>query len=164
MIGEKRGNNAVKGNYSQVISKEIETISTELSRLQLLVSNAKSAQEKATAEDAFTSYINDDYIINFIESFRAVDPNNPLVILLEKYKRDNQEILNAKNESERQLSIIASQFKASKFVSILLLFLVFIVFFFAISNHFKKEKTPGSYSETGGRASSVRDSLRNLKF
>lgn len=140
LIGAKRGDNAIKGNYSQVISKEIDAISTELGRLQSQVSNAKSDQEKAKAEEAFTAYINDEYIESFIESLRAVDPNNPLVILLEKYKRDNQEILDAKNESDRQLSIIASQFKASRLVSILLLGLVFVALFFALSNNRKKKK------------------------
>ncbi len=140
LIGEKRGENAVKGSYAQVISKEIEMISAELSRLQSQVSNAVSEQDKVSAEEAFTAYINDDYIRRFIESLRTVDPNNPLVILLEKYKRDNQEILNAKNESDRQLSIIASQFKASKLVSILLLALVFVALFFALSNNRKKKK------------------------
>ncbi len=140
LIGSKRGNEAVKGNYSRVISKEIELISEELSRLQKQVTSAQSNQEKNTAEEAFTAYINDEYINDFIESLRAFDPNNPLVILLEKYKRDNQEILDAKNESDRQLSIVASQFKASKLVMVLLLALTSVVLFFAVSNNRKKKK------------------------
>ncbi|MDJ1491591.1 ATP-binding protein [Cytophagaceae bacterium DM2B3-1] len=140
LIGEKRGDKAITGNHSQVIGKEIETISKELSRLQSEVTRAANDQERTLAEEAFTAYINDEYINSFIESLRKIDPNNPLVILLEKYKRDNQDILDAKNEADRQLSIITSQFRASKFVVVLLLLLVGIAVFFALSNNKKKKK------------------------
>lgn len=140
LISAKRSPEAVTGTQSQIISKEIALISEELSRLQELVSNARSDQEKAAAEAAFAAYINDDYISQFIESLRKIDPNNPLVILLEKYKRANRDILDAKNESDRQLNITAKLFKVSTLIAVLFVILTFVAVFFAISNSRQKKK------------------------
>lgn len=165
LIGSKRGNKAISGNHALVINKEIELISKELSRLQTEVNKAQSGQEKISAEEAFTSYINDEYINSFIESLRDIDPDNPLVILLEKYKRDNQDIIDAKNESDRQLSLITSQFKASKFVVGLLLLLISVTVYFAINNNRKKKKlqeTTQILEEERRRLEVVNEELKTL--
>ncbi len=140
LIETRRGKKSIKGSHSSIVRHEIEVISQELGRLQEQVNAAVSKEAKEKAESAFTAYMNDAYIADFIEYLRKVDPDNPLVILLEKYRRDNIEILNAKQESDFQLGVITRYFQASMLVAISFFLLGGVALYFALSNYQKKKK------------------------
>jgi signal transduction histidine kinase len=140
LIAERRGKEALKGGEEEAVRREIAATAVEMGRLQNQITAASTDQERKLAEAAFQAYINDEATKNFLMLLRQRDPGNPLFIILEKYERENKEILEAKNASDTELWQLKRYLTAGAFTLATVLLLGGGAVYFAVSNHRKKKQ------------------------